>query len=175
VHIYGHYAVRATDTGHCLGFHRHKIGSYALTVPADRYKPYNFIRNLYDRFAPEHLQRIQDAATELHALLPTTAEKRAAPSEASPADEDGVKNPRPSDEKLHEVEIEILQAQLKQERRDRIERENYDREQHKRREEQMEEQLKDLQKEQDRKEGKMEEQLKDMQEEQKRKEEKMEE
>ncbi|KAK1807110.1 hypothetical protein LTR12_018549, partial [Friedmanniomyces endolithicus] len=31
----------------------------------ERYEAYNFIRNLYDKFGPEHLRRIRDAVGQM--------------------------------------------------------------------------------------------------------------
>ncbi|KAI9812066.1 MAG: hypothetical protein M1826_002985 [Phylliscum demangeonii] len=73
VNLYGHYAVLGNDTPPTLNFHRHDIAMFSLTMydGADRYKAYNFVRNLYKKFAPEHRKRIQTAA----AFLPTLANR----------------------------------------------------------------------------------------------------
>ena len=44
-------------------FHRHLIESFDLTARdgGNRWTAYNFVRKLYDHFAPIHLKRIRDA------------------------------------------------------------------------------------------------------------------
>ncbi|KAK0302215.1 hypothetical protein LTR82_017950 [Friedmanniomyces endolithicus] len=70
VNLYGHYAVASAssdDSAGSLQFFRYDIAMFSLTMNdgQDRYKAYNFIRNLYDKFAPQHLQRIQDAVGQM--------------------------------------------------------------------------------------------------------------
>jgi hypothetical protein len=65
--LYGHYA---TDNGRqdgTLRFCRHHINTYSFTRNngAERFKAYNFVRNVYDKFVPGHLRRIQYAAASL--------------------------------------------------------------------------------------------------------------
>lgn len=80
VYIYGHFATlaedndddRATNTsGPTLEFHRCFFNVFSLTALDYRYRyaPYNFVRNVYSQFAPQHLQRIKDAAQQLSAGL----------------------------------------------------------------------------------------------------------
>ncbi|KAI9826036.1 MAG: hypothetical protein M1826_006834 [Phylliscum demangeonii] len=73
VNLYGHYAVLSNDTPPTLNFYRYDIAMFSLTMynGADRYKAYNFVRNVYEKFAPEHRKRIQTAA----AFLPTLANR----------------------------------------------------------------------------------------------------
>ncbi|TKA72809.1 hypothetical protein B0A55_09527 [Friedmanniomyces simplex] len=69
VNLYGHYAVASNSkdgkdgTTEGLEYFRYDIAMFSLTMydGRDRYKAYNFIRNVYDDFALEHLRRIQDA------------------------------------------------------------------------------------------------------------------
>ena len=65
---YAHFAVPATNDGSdTLRFHRYQIALLSLTLNEgrDRHKSYNFVRNVYDTFAPEHLKRIREAARQL--------------------------------------------------------------------------------------------------------------
>ncbi|KAL8704021.1 MAG: hypothetical protein Q9225_008102 [Loekoesia sp. 1 TL-2023] len=63
VRIWGHYAVMQDG----LKFYYHEIEVFSLTVRdgRDRNIGYNFTRNIYDTFVPEHLKRIQDAVKQL--------------------------------------------------------------------------------------------------------------
>ena len=65
--VYGHFAVAATTPGEELEFYRHQFALTSLIVDdgRDSYRVYNFVRNVYDNFAPEHLERIKDAAKVL--------------------------------------------------------------------------------------------------------------
>ncbi|KAK8196786.1 hypothetical protein M8818_006953 [Zalaria obscura] len=80
VNIYGHYAVaNNSSNGHDdalenLRYSRHGIALFSLTIGQgkDRFKSHNFIRNLYDKFAPEHLKRIKDAVGHLPSVQPRT-------------------------------------------------------------------------------------------------------
>lgn len=65
VFLYGHFTV-VDDTGQ-LEFYRYPIALFSLTTKdgADRLKAYNFVRHVYEKFAPEHRQRIKDAVTYL--------------------------------------------------------------------------------------------------------------
>ncbi|TKA61583.1 hypothetical protein B0A55_13560, partial [Friedmanniomyces simplex] len=73
VNLYGHYAVASNSKdgkdGNTEGleYFRFDIAMFSLTMydGKDRYKAYNFIRNVYDDFALEHLRRIQDAVAQL--------------------------------------------------------------------------------------------------------------
>ena len=69
VNLYGHYAVANDEAEHGLDFFRYDIALFSLTMydGRERFKAYNFVRNVYDNFAPEHLKRIRDAAAGLPA------------------------------------------------------------------------------------------------------------
>ncbi|KAL9125007.1 MAG: hypothetical protein Q9217_005730, partial [Psora testacea] len=60
VKIFGHYPLIKEDKTY---FYRHLIESFDLTARhgENRWTAYNFVRKLYDHFAPIHLKRIQDA------------------------------------------------------------------------------------------------------------------
>lgn len=60
VKIFGHYPLIKEDKTH---FHQHIIKTFDLSDNdgGDRWTAYNFVRKLYDYFAPIHLQRIRDA------------------------------------------------------------------------------------------------------------------
>ncbi|KAK1050074.1 hypothetical protein LTR74_017149 [Friedmanniomyces endolithicus] len=72
VNLYGHYAVASNSKDGKDGT-TEGLEYFRLTMHdgKDRYKAYNFIRNVYDEFALEHLRRIQDAVAQL-----PTPEKR---------------------------------------------------------------------------------------------------
>ncbi|KAI9889523.1 MAG: hypothetical protein M1814_005217 [Vezdaea aestivalis] len=75
--LYGHYGV-ANDKSKKLEFYRHCIkvlnfGEEDDTEDGDdRFKTYNFVRNVYEKFVPDHLKRIQDAVKKLGELEPRT-------------------------------------------------------------------------------------------------------
>lgn len=95
VHVYGHYATVAadinpfnqhgnattntSDDNACdppLEYHRYYLGVWSLTAlqGRNRYTPYNFVRNVYDHFVPQHLQRVKDFAQQLSCdLRPRTS------------------------------------------------------------------------------------------------------
>ena len=60
VKIFGHYPLIKEDKTY---FYRHLIESFDLTARdgGNRWTAYNFVRKLYDHFAPIHLKRIRDA------------------------------------------------------------------------------------------------------------------
>lgn len=64
VQIYGHYALIGKDK---TTFHRHLVHSFDITAydGKNRWTAYNFVRKLYDHFAPIHLKRIRDAVALL--------------------------------------------------------------------------------------------------------------
>jgi len=76
VNLYGHYAVASSSndktdgTAEELEYFRYGIAMFSLTMHEgrDRYKGYNFIRNVYDNFASDHLRRIRDAVGQLPSL-----------------------------------------------------------------------------------------------------------
>ena len=69
VHLYGHYAVVADDPSEKLEFYRYQIALFSLSLDEgrDRYRTYNFVQNVYEKFAPEHRERIKHAAAYLEA------------------------------------------------------------------------------------------------------------
>ena len=76
VKIFGHYPLIREDKTH---FHRHLIEGFDLIARdgGNKWTAYNFIRKLYDHFAPIHLRRIQDAIPYLpkpssESFIPTT-------------------------------------------------------------------------------------------------------
>ena len=80
VNLYGHFAVLSDDSTRKPKFHRFDIAIFSLTMfdGADRYKAYNFVRNVYEKFAPEHRKRIKDAVASLPALAERTGHSFAA-------------------------------------------------------------------------------------------------
>lgn len=73
VNLYGHYVVPSDDPAVGLGFYRYEIDMFGFTLHegAERLKSYNFILNVYEKFAPEHRNRIKNAI----AFLPTPAKR----------------------------------------------------------------------------------------------------
>ena len=65
--LYGHFAVLAPDLPGKLKFYRHPIALFSLAIDdgVDRYKAYNFVCNVYEKFAPDHLKRIKGAVAQL--------------------------------------------------------------------------------------------------------------
>lgn len=64
VKIYGHYALVRKDKS---TFHRHLVHSFDITAydGKSRWAAYNFVRKIYEYFAPIHLKRIRDAVALL--------------------------------------------------------------------------------------------------------------
>lgn len=131
VSLHGHYAV-ATRDGKGLRFHRYPIDTLTLTKrkESDRFVCYNFVRNLYDNFAPKHRQRIQDATAALPSLSKRTTLSPAA-SESQMQDEgsqSGAQSLSSQDDadlkmsgllvsNLHDNEIDKIRAEAKMEAR----------------------------------------------------------
>ena len=67
VHLHGHYAVISEDFPGKLEFYRYEIALFSLTLDEgrDRFRTYNFVQNVYEKFAPEHRKRIKDAVAHL--------------------------------------------------------------------------------------------------------------
>ena len=65
--LHGHYAVFSEDFPDKLKFYRYEIEFFSLTCYGgrDRFKSYNFVQNVYEKFAPEHRKRIKDAVAHL--------------------------------------------------------------------------------------------------------------
>ena len=71
VKLYGHYAVERTNSKSADGdeaigdfeYSRYDSAMFSLDMfeGRDRFKAYNFVRNVYDKFTPQHLERIRDA------------------------------------------------------------------------------------------------------------------
>ncbi|KAK4551549.1 hypothetical protein LTR86_011112 [Recurvomyces mirabilis] len=65
--LYGHYVVSDSTNGtegiDAFRYFRYDIAMFSLSShrAKDRFKAYSFIRNLYDKFAPQHLERIRMA------------------------------------------------------------------------------------------------------------------
>lgn len=80
--LYGHYAVAAsTNSENNTGgleasfqFFRYDIAMFSLSMHdgRDRFKTYKFVRNLYDKFAPQHLERILEATRSMPKPIPRT-------------------------------------------------------------------------------------------------------
>jgi hypothetical protein len=64
VKIYGHYALVDDDQ---ITFYRYPIDTFSLNFHSgrDRKKAYDFTREVYSKFYPEHLDRIRRALSEL--------------------------------------------------------------------------------------------------------------
>ncbi|KAI4145942.1 MAG: hypothetical protein LQ340_006106, partial [Diploschistes diacapsis] len=86
VNVYGHYAVAKDRAQHELEFFRHDIALFSLIIDegSQRFKSYNFVRNLYGKFAPEHMKRIQNAVACLPVPTNPTSRSFAATSELGP-------------------------------------------------------------------------------------------
>ncbi|MCJ1412923.1 hypothetical protein MMC19_007023 [Ptychographa xylographoides] len=66
-HLHGHFAVISEDVPEKLEFYRCEIALFSLTSNKgrDRFRTYNFVQNVYEKFAPEHRKRIKDAVAHL--------------------------------------------------------------------------------------------------------------
>ncbi|EMC97234.1 hypothetical protein BAUCODRAFT_32978 [Baudoinia panamericana UAMH 10762] len=77
VNLYGHYAVVHNNSGggaEDFEYFRYGIANFNFT-PYDgreRYKAYSFTKNLYDKFAPQHLARIREAVSRMADPVPRT-------------------------------------------------------------------------------------------------------
>ncbi len=71
--LYAHFAVLTSQNAEQPEFYRYLIAIFSLTANdgADSSAASDFVRNLYDKFAPEHRQRIKEAA----AFLPGVGER----------------------------------------------------------------------------------------------------
>jgi hypothetical protein len=67
--LYGHYVVDGGRSDGMLEFRRHliKTCSFIDDGGAARFTAYGFVRNVYEKFAPDHLKRITEAAAALPA------------------------------------------------------------------------------------------------------------
>ena len=65
VHIYGHYGKLGDGNLANLKIYRQRIAQVQLHNEAQRFVPYNFVRNIYDTFAPKHLNRMKDALKQM--------------------------------------------------------------------------------------------------------------
>lgn len=67
VNLYGHYAILDDTSVKKIKFCRYEIAIFSLTAQdgANKFKPYNFVLNVYNTFAPAHKKRIQDAVAFL--------------------------------------------------------------------------------------------------------------
>lgn len=119
VWLYGHFAIR-TDSTNNLSYHRYPNAHYSLVIDggAERLKSYNFVMNLYEKFAPDHLKRIQLAIAALRTPKPRTANSLIAmdpeiSSSVSQGEYDGVfKRPSKSASALQREQTEALQKQV---------------------------------------------------------------
>lgn len=125
VHLYGHFAVADPNLPGELRFYRHLIGIYSLTVHrgAERLKAYNFVFNVYEKFAPDHLKRIKDAVAQLpspaewagplfEASDLSTAPTNSPDSRGESSQGDGFKRPGTPSSVLQRREMIKLQGQL---------------------------------------------------------------
>ena len=69
VNLYGYYIVINDEAEHGLDFFYYNIIFFSLIMydGRKRFKTYNFVRNVYDNFAPEHFKKIRDVAVGLPA------------------------------------------------------------------------------------------------------------
>ena len=160
VNLYGHYAVADDKAEHGLIFSRYDIDLFSLTMHdgRDRFKAYNFVRNLYDEFAPQHLKRIQDAVACLPAPASQTGLSFAASEigleESNPQDDDVFSRPSESASASQKKEMVKLLQQLLEQKKDSQEKE-------KKWEQQLEQQRKDSQEKEKKWEQQLEQQRKD--------------
>ena len=73
VNLYGHYAVPSNDSSEMLNFYRYDIAIFGLSMNdgADRFKAYNFVLNVYEKFVPNFRKMIKTAV----ACLPLPAKR----------------------------------------------------------------------------------------------------
>ncbi|KAK1050990.1 hypothetical protein LTR74_016914 [Friedmanniomyces endolithicus] len=82
VNLYGHYAVAnangsnsdGDETADHFQYFRYDIAMFSLSMyeGRERFKAYNFARNVYATFAPQHLQRIREAVSSMQGPVPRT-------------------------------------------------------------------------------------------------------
>ncbi|KAJ4689262.1 hypothetical protein HRR95_000629 [Exophiala dermatitidis] len=72
--LYGHFAVADPKVEGGLKFYRHPIDLFSLSTRggAHRLKAYNFVVNVYEKFAVDHRTRIKDAVAQLPELAKRT-------------------------------------------------------------------------------------------------------
>lgn len=125
IQIYGHYALIGKDKS---TFHRHLVHNFNFTVyeGKDRWTAYNFIRKLYDHFAPIHLQKIRDAVALLKPASESLISFDTAEEESEFADSQEISAPASQDNEAFkkpslpskkkrrnkDTEIAVLQREL---------------------------------------------------------------
>ena len=65
VYIYGHYADKNEKNSNDIAYYRHKIKEIRLSDPKDRWTAYEFVCNVYEHFAPPHLERLKGIIDQL--------------------------------------------------------------------------------------------------------------
>ncbi|KAK0836804.1 hypothetical protein LTS02_018073 [Friedmanniomyces endolithicus] len=164
VNLYGHYAIAGSsneNSAESLQFFRHDIAMFGLMMydGRERYNSYNFIRNLYDKFGPEHLRRIQDAVGQMPSPAQRTGLSFAASDmglDRAPRSKTRERPPRrgvhtsghQKETRRMREQMDVLLQQLEQQRQDSRDQLEQQRREIRHKEETMERQL-----EQQRKEG----------------------
>ena len=135
--LYGHFAVLPDNSTEQLEFYRYPIALISLSMNdgIDRDKASNFVRNLYDQFVPEHLQRIKHAASLLpkpdvqqtgisfsasELLLEEVDSQQESQDISQQSDEASFQKPGPP---ASAARIDRLLAQLEQQRKDQKDKE----------------------------------------------------
>lgn len=74
--LYGHYAIPSNKISSGLEFYRFGIDVISLSAGdgAFRHKPYNFVLNIYEKFASKHRERIKEAVSFLQVSAPRTGQ-----------------------------------------------------------------------------------------------------
>ncbi|KAI4143981.1 MAG: hypothetical protein LQ340_006814, partial [Diploschistes diacapsis] len=105
VSVYGHYAVAEPEHPGGLRFYRYGIALFSLSIGngADRCKAYNFVMNVYENFAPDHLKRIKDAVAHLPSIPERTGLSFAASDMTLDVDADADDDDTSSDEASQEA------------------------------------------------------------------------
>lgn len=130
-YLHGHYAVLAEDSSEKLEFYRYEIALFSLSLDdgRDRYRSYSFVRNVYEKFAPEHRRRIRDAAACLEGPGERTGLSSSASSLAlaesdlqtnsqdTPSQDDGVfQTPGLPASASRNEPLKLIRAQMEQQR-----------------------------------------------------------
>ncbi|KAL9619741.1 MAG: hypothetical protein Q9160_005672 [Pyrenula sp. 1 TL-2023] len=114
VKIYGHYAI--VQEGR-ITFLRYLIESFIFNIPGGqgRKRTYDFVREIYQTFYPQHLKRVQDALKEL-AVPHIQSDISIVTSDSQSV----FRIPDQAASQIHRAEIALLQEQLaNQERQNR--------------------------------------------------------
>ena len=129
--LFGHFAVSSDHSDRDLEFYRYQFALTSLTLDdgRDRYRIYNFVRNVYEQFALDHFQRIRDAARALRkpseqavtsfgasALALEEQDSQQSSQDTTPIADEAFQRPRVPASSLRIEEASVLRQQVDSQR-----------------------------------------------------------